>query len=243
MAELLTEIDPGPAATVFSSADQAHAQDEYFMTSGDKIRVFYERDAIGPDGMPTVALDRAINKVGHALHDLDPVFDEFSRAPALASMAAALGIAEPLLLQSMYLFKQPWIGSEVSWHTDHTFLWTDPQSVIGFWVALEPATEENGCMWCLPGQHSVPVKSRFRRRGSGAELEVFDRQPYDSIGAIPLPADVGTVVVLHGSLPHWSAPNTSNLSRHAYTLHVIDGVADYPDDNWLQRPDLPLRGF
>ncbi|MDH3682787.1 MAG: phytanoyl-CoA dioxygenase family protein, partial [Acidimicrobiia bacterium] len=218
MAKLLTEIDPGPAATVFSSRDQTHGQDHYFMTSGDKIRLFFERDALGPDGTPTVPLERAINKVGHALHDLDPVFDQFSRAPAMAGVAGALGIVEPQLLQSMYLFKQPWIGAEVNWHTDHTFLWTEPQSVIGFWVALEQATEENGCLWCLPGKHRLPVKSRFRRRGTGAELEVFDRQPYDSTGAIPLPAEVGTVVVLHGSLPHWSAPNTSNRSRHAYTL-------------------------
>lgn len=243
MGELLADIDPGPAATVFSSRDQTHAQDEYFMTSGDQVRLFFEKDAIGDDGALTVPLDRAVNKVGHALHDRDPVFDRFSRAPALAEISAALGIEHPLLLQSMYLFKQPWIGAEVSWHTDHTFLWTEPQSVIGFWVALERATEENGCLWCLPGQHRQPVKSRFRRQGEGAALEVYDRQPYDSTGAIPLPAEVGTVVVLHGSLPHWSAPNTSNASRHAYTLHVIDGTADYPADNWLQRLDLPLRGF
>ena len=52
------------------------------------------------------------------------------------------------------------------------------------------------------------------------------------------------MLVLHGTLPHWSAPNTSATSRHAYTLHVIDGAADYPDDNWLRRaPDMPLRGF
>jgi phytanoyl-CoA hydroxylase len=51
-------------------------------------------------------------------------------------------------------------------------------------------------------------------------------------------------VVLHGKLPHGSAPNRSTVSRHACTLHLIDGACAYPADNWLQRgPDLPLRGF
>ena len=50
--------------------------------------------------------------------------------------------------------------------------------------------------------------------------------------------------MLHGLLPHLSGANRSARSRHAYTLHVIDGNARYPADNWLQRaPELPLRGF
>lgn len=243
MIGMLEEIDPGEAATVFSSEEQLHARDEYFMSSGDKVRVFFEDGALDERGERIVPLDRALNKVGHAMHDADPVFSSFSRKPALAELVADLGVVEPLLLQSMYIFKPPTIGGEVSWHTDHTFLWTEPQSVLGFWVALERATEENGCLWCLPGQHKVPVKSRFRREGIGAATEVYDREPYDTSGAIPIPAEVGTLVVLHGTLPHWSAPNTSPTSRHAYTLHVIDGTADYPEDNWLQRPDMPLRGF
>ena len=50
-------------------------------------------------------------------------------------------------------------------------------------------------------------------------------------------------MVLDGLLPHRSGPNRSDLPRHAYTLHAIDPRASYPADNWLQRPDLPLRGF
>ena len=47
-----------------------------------------------------------------------------------------------------------------------------------------------------------------------------------------------------GTLPHGSAPNRSDHSRHAYTLHIIDGAKPYSATNWLQRdPALPLRGF
>ena len=50
------------------------------------------------------------------MHDLGPVFDAFSRVAELDALAHALGLQEPQLWQSMYIFKQPGIGSEVGWH-------------------------------------------------------------------------------------------------------------------------------
>ncbi|MDG2027821.1 MAG: phytanoyl-CoA dioxygenase family protein [Acidimicrobiales bacterium] len=229
--------------TVFDTTEQGHAQDEYFLTSGDKVRWFLEDGAV-VDGQLTRPLPLAVNKLAHAMHDLDPKFDEFSRTPLLAGVATDLGIADPKLLQSMYIFKQPSIGGEVSCHCDHTFLWTEPQSVIGYWFAIEDATLENGCLWVAPGHHRDPVRTRFRREGNGTTMDVLDTAPWPTDELVPIEATKGTMVVLHGSLPHWSAPNTSDMSRHAYTLHVIDGAADYPVDNWLHRAsDMPLRGF
>jgi len=145
----------------------------------------------------------------------------------------------------MYIFKQPRIGGEVVCHTDHTYLWTEPASVIGFWFAIDDATTENGCMWALPGGHRLPVKARSRLNAArtATELEVFDPAPYPSEGLVPLEARRGALVLLHGALPHLSGPNRSDKPRHAYTLHVIDATAHYLPDNWLQRPTLPLRGF
>ncbi len=246
MAEMVDKFNPAGVATIFSTTDRHHGSEEYFLDSGDKIRFFFEDGAFDNDGNLSVSKEQALNKVGHAMHDLDPVFSAFSRKPALAQVAHDVGLVDPQLLQSMYIFKQPRIGGEVVWHTDHPFLWTDPPSVIGFWVALEDATKENGCLWCLPGCHTLAPKERSRRTsdGTGSYMETLDDTPFPTDHAVALPAKAGTLVVLHGLLPHWSAPNTSNKSRHAYTLHVIDGTATYADDNWLQRgPDMPLRGF
>ena len=244
---LVDEFEPTEETkSIFSTQEQTRTSDEYFLTSGDKIRFFFEEEAFDDRGELRQAKALSINKLGHAMHDLDPVFERFSHTAALDAVARGVaGLAEPLVLQSMYIFKQPHIGGEVTLHTDHTFLWTDPPSVTGFWFALEDATVENGCMWAVPGGHTQPARKRFRRDGhGGTTFDVFDEEDYPTDGEVPLEAAKGTLVVLHGLLPHRSGPNRSARSRHAYTLHAIDGSAAYADDNWLQRgPDLPLRGF
>ncbi|MEO8695988.1 MAG: phytanoyl-CoA dioxygenase family protein [Acidimicrobiales bacterium] len=243
--KLVAEFDPDEQRTVFSTTDQGHARDDYFLSSGDKVRYFFEEDAFDDEGRLRQPKELSLNKLGHAMHDLDPEFARFSHTEDLAAVAHDLGFVDPLALQSMYIFKQPHIGGEVHPHIDHTFLWTEPQSVVGFWFALEDATIENGCLWAVPGSHRLAIRSRFRRDGhGGTKMDIYDATPYPREGEVPLEAKAGTMIVLHGSLPHRSGPNHSNKSRHAYTLHVIDGTARYPDDNWLQRdPDLPLRGL
>ena len=244
MATLIRNFEPGEAATIFSTTEKTHAQDDYFLSSGDKIRFFFEEEAFDQDGKLRQNKEASINKVGHALHDLDPVFDAFSRMPELRDLVQDIGVRSPLLLQSMYIFKQPRIGGEVICHQDATFIHTDPLSVVGLWFALEDATKENGCLWAEPGGHKGPLRSRFVREGSGTSMIELDSTPLPTEGLAPLEVERGSLVVLHGLLPHWSAPNRSKSSRHAYALHVIDGETAYGEDNWLQRgPDLPLRGF
>jgi phytanoyl-CoA hydroxylase len=244
-AEALVEaFDPAEATTVFSTRTRAHSADGYFRESGDKIRLFFEEEAVGADGEITVEKSRAINKIGHAMHDLDPVFEEFSHGAKLACTAAGLGLVEPLLLQSMYIFKQPLIGGEVQCHQDGTFLLTEPESVVGFWFALEDATLENGCLHALRGEHKGPLRRRYRNRDGDLVVETLNDTPWDEAVKVPLEAAKGDLVLLHGRLPHLSGPNRSPHSRHAYTLHAIDGACRYLDDNWLTRgPDMPLKGF
>lgn len=236
-AELVAGFDPGPVRTVFSTRDQGHARDRYFEESGGAIHFFFEEQATDQP------VPLALNKIGHALHDLDPVFDRVSRRPQLAALARTLGFVEPLLLQSMYLFKQPRIGAEVGWHQDATYLHTRPSTVTGFWLALDDADRDNGCLMALPGAHLGPLRERFLREGGRMMTRRLDAAPWPDVAPVALEARRGTLVVLHGLLPHASAPNRSSRPRHAYALHLIDGCADYPPDNWLQRPDLPLRGF
>lgn len=236
-AELVAGFDPGPVRTIFAPHDQGHARDAYFRESGGTIRFFFEEEATDQP------VARALNKIGHALHDLDPVFSRVSRRPEVAKLAQTLGFERPLLLQSMYLFKQPHIGGEVGWHQDATYLHTRPITVTGLWIALDDADRDNGCLMALAGGHRGPLRQRFHRSAEAMVTETLDDTPWPETEPVALEASRGTLVVLHGLLPHASAPNRSARPRHAYALHLIDGCAEYTSDNWLQRPDQPLRGF
>jgi phytanoyl-CoA hydroxylase len=144
--DLIEQFDPAEVKHVFSAMQQTQLGDSYFEESGDKIRFFFESDAFDEHGELRQSKENSLNKIGHAMHDLDPVFDRFSRTRKLAATVDSLGYRDPVVLQSMYIFKPPRIGGEVYCHQDSTFLYTDPESCIGFWFALEDATIENGCM-------------------------------------------------------------------------------------------------
>lgn len=243
--DLVDDFDPAGVRSVFSTTGQEQLNDRYFIESGDKIRFFLEQDAFDESGRLRNGLEDSLNKMGHAMHDLDPEFGRFSRRPALGRIAAALGNDDPGLIQSMYIFKPPRIGGEVVCHQDSTYLYTEPESCLGFWFALEDATLENGCLYFIPGQHRGPLRQRNYRSGEfSLATEVIDPTPWPEERKLPAEARTGTLVVFHGRTPHMSGPNRSDRSRHAYTLHVIDRRCHYPAENWLQRgPDLPLRGF
>jgi phytanoyl-CoA hydroxylase len=234
--ELLQGFQPGASVSVFSTREQTRTSDDYFLDSGDKIHFFFEEEAFDGGGELRQPIERSINKIGHALHDLDPDFSNFSRRPEIDALVNALGYRRPRLIQSMYIFKQPGIGGEVTCHQDATFLYTEPLSATGFWFALEDATRENGCLWAIPGGHLLGLKSRFMRaEGGGTRFEVYDSTPWPTDRLAPLEVKQGALIVLNGLLPHMSYPNRSPRSRHAYTLHFIEQDAYYPADNWLRK--------
>ncbi len=242
--QLVHNFDPRGIASIFSTREQNRLANDYFLGSAGKIHFFFEEDAFLPDGSLKQSKEKSINKIGHALHDLDPVFNEFSRTVELKQLASGLGLVAPLLLQSMYIFKQPRIGGEVGCHQDSTFLYTEQQDIVGLWFALEDATLENGCLWAIPAGHKRGLKQRWRRGPEGMYFETYDLEPWPEDQLVPLEVSKGSLILLHGLLPHKSLANRSSRSRHAYTLHLIDADGNYAQDNWLQRPaELPFRGF
>jgi len=238
--------------TIFSTLNQEQKSDKYFIESGDKIRFFFEEGAFDSHGTLRIPKDRAINKVGHALFDLNETFHKFTCHPAISFLARSLGMQFPLVAQSMYIFKQPTIGGFVKIHQDNTFLNTKPLSCMAFWFALEEVTLSNGCLWVAPGSHTEGIVKRFRRNLEGTNTffspaDAEERAPWLSLEDqwnmekypekwIPLPCSKGSLVVIHGSLVHMSQKNQSPNSRHVYTFHMIERDSHYSGDNWLQRP-------
>ncbi len=252
--QIVADFQPSGERTIFTTTEQERVSNGEFLSSGSGVWCFFEEEAFGDDGQLRTAKELSINKIGHAMHDLDPTFERFSYRPELAGVAADIGLADALALQSMYIFKQPLIGGEVACHQDGTFLYTDPLTVTGFWFAIEDATLQNGCLWAKPGSHRTSLRKVFKRAGdSDAANPAAERTIFEELDPAPLPSPselvplevpAGTMVILNGLLPHWSDINRSPTSRHAYSLHCISAAAEYPDWNWLRRsPDMPLRSL
>jgi phytanoyl-CoA hydroxylase len=246
---IVAGFEPSGERTIFTTTEQQRVSNGEFLASGSDVWCFFEEEAFDSAGRLRTAKELSINKIGHAMHDLDPVFERFSYTPALAGVAADIGLVDALALQSMYIFKQPLIGGEVSCHQDSTFLYTDPMTVTGFWFAIEDATLDNGCLWAKPGGHRTSLRKLFKRAGDsdadGTVFEELDPTPLPAPSELtPLPVPAGTMIILNGLLPHWSDINRSQRSRHAYSLHCISAAAEYPSWNWLRRrPDMPLRSL
>ncbi|KAJ1786023.1 hypothetical protein LPJ59_006016, partial [Coemansia sp. RSA 2399] len=232
IAGLLDEFDPSVHPTVAFETGQST---QYFFDSADKVSYFLENDK------------QEVNKIGHGLHIIEPLFKKVTHGDKVKRIAEQLGYRDPRVLQSMVICKQPGVGGAVPMHQDSTFLFTEPLSACGFWLALEDCTQANGCLEFIPGSHKrTAVEQRFVRTQDDKGTEMVDIDPVhyhrsqqlpkfkdckeeeeaptaDSGKCVPIEVSAGALVLIHGQVLHKSAHNHSAGSRWIYTFHIVDG--------------------
>ncbi|MEM7624532.1 MAG: phytanoyl-CoA dioxygenase family protein [Planctomycetota bacterium] len=156
---------------------------------------------------------RKLNKLGVE----SPVlwFNVFMNPDLLGHVRHFLG--DDLLVKFSSCFLKPArTGSATPWHQDNG-LWRDGEvDPFNFWMALDPATRENGCLQFIPGSHHEPITPHVLYPNSvhgelPREKVEQIKQKYGGVHHIELAP--GDAVCWHSNLYHYSPPNPSRNSR------------------------------
>ena len=90
-----------------------------------------------------------------------------------------------------------------------------PKRAASCWLALDPATLENGCMWYSPGSHLSPVRPhRFAGKAGGALM--CDGSESEGV---PVPLKPGSCVLHQGGTLHYSRGNSTGSQRRAFIVN------------------------
>ena len=144
-----------------------------------------------------------------------------------------LDLVEPIIGPNIALWSSHFIskpqgdGKRVPWHED-SYYWRgrlDPMEVITVWLAIDPSTPENGCMYVIPHTHNTGRKGFSDYEDVDTSKNVFDievlkeQRPEDK--AVPCILQPNEASLHDGRLMHGSAPNTSTLRRCGYTMRYM----------------------
>lgn len=222
---------------------------DYYEGSVDKIRFIHEFGALKSDEQGNlefcVPWEQSVAFVGNGLHIASPLFNNISTSGKVKQLFRELKYQAPTIMQSIVIMKNAKVGGQIPAHQDSASLLSEPDSVIGFWFALDDATPENGCMHFLPGSQKCPPTAKLMRTlDANGECQltcVGTPTQWDESKFVPVPAKAGTLIVFHGRMVHRSNPNLSDKPRCAYSMHAYDKKTSvWPDTNkWLPPKDNP----
>ncbi len=116
----------------------------------------------------------------------------------------------------MMIDKAPGTSAETPWHQDAAY-WPDmpDKRAVSFWIALDDADRENGCMMYVGGSHLHPLRPHFQPSPNAALQCQMDEDSTITMGEIPL----GSCIAHHGYTLHAALGNNS-VNRHRRALIV-----------------------
>lgn len=131
-------------------------------------------------------------------------------------------------MQSMLFVKPPGFPGQ-AWHQDERFIPTRDRSLVGAWIALDDATEENGCLRVIPGSQQAGIIHRFKAHGRPDEFDPTDEAyGFDDSGEVVVEVPAGSVIFFNGYLLHRSLKNVSSGYRRALVNHYCSASTLLP---------------
>ena len=200
--------------------------------------LFEEHAAALKEGRRTDELDTP--------HFSDPRLLEFLLADEVLDLVQPFIGANIGLWSSHFISKEPRVGRATPWHEDSSY-WNGRadtmEGIITVWLALDKATEENGCMRVIPGSHLAGGFSEYERVDRATNLFGSQIKPeqIDETKAVAFELERGECSLHDARLMHSARPNTSDSRRCGYTMRYFSTAMHfYPEKNvghklWLAR--------
>jgi phytanoyl-CoA hydroxylase len=187
--------------------------------------VMPEANLRGRDGEPEALVSKIFR-----LHR-DPTFHAFATRTDLVAMVASLLGTGPLdCFLSQFIFKNPGAWGQPCHQDSYYFPFEPARPVVGAWLAVTPATLENGCLHVVAGSHHEPVHEHVPDRRPGANYGYVEIVDHDLAAAEPVLLDAGDLLLFDSHLMHFSTDNTSNGVRAAMVYHFArHGTIDHTE--------------
>ena len=173
--------------------------------------------------------NKGIVRAMFQLEKKDPFFAELSKDPRIYNdiIQRLVQSKDFLLASANYWGKPAKIGSAQPWHQDLAYLVPEERSkyvgAITIWIALDPATKENGCLEFYPGSHKrgdLPYRGS-RRAEDNEQINIDVEQLFPSIEPKAVELQPGSAVCFGGHVVHGSKKNSSDFSRQAISFGYV----------------------
>ncbi|MBH67252.1 MAG: hypothetical protein CMM58_02755 [Rhodospirillaceae bacterium] len=166
-------------------------------------------------------------RTAHLQH---PIFRMLINDSRLLDIVECLIGPDIRLIHYQGIYKPAGTGGEVDWHQDNQYFNVENDRTITFWLALDDATVENGCMWYLPGGHKNILQHEQLWDTSEKKGFYFSISNIDDSGAVPAELPSGGLAIHHCRMPHRSLKNHTQKPRRGIAMHFMDA----------RMPDPPL---
>lgn len=159
------------------------------------------------------------------MHRWDRTTLEWFLDPRIAEALNGLLDQEPIATQTMIYFKPP-LARGQALHQDQFYLRVQPGTCIAAWMALDPCSEENGCLRVVPGSHRWPLLCTIKADISVSFTDVTVPIP-EGTEVRSMVMQPGDVLFFNGQVVHGSGPNNSTERfRRALIGHYIAADAE-----------------
>jgi hypothetical protein len=119
-----------------------------------------------------------------------------------------------LMWGSQLFCKPPAIGMAIPWHQDGEYWPIRPLANVSAWIAIDPATRENGCLRVIPGSHRAGLRPHVLDDRENLALDqTVAPEHLDEDRAVDLELEPGQLVLFDVFLMHGSNANTSGNRR------------------------------